>query len=158
MADIEPAPYGQPPTRNVRVSQNAIYALIAAGLMLYFGYPPSSWSVPPDSSAGYKLAAWTFVYTLVIGGVAMGLTGVLLFSGQPVALAVDAVVGGVIGLLLVCCGIVMGLGGDSSGFLYLIFGVMFGASARNAWADYQVLRRVAGGPHPVVRDDEEPTG
>ncbi len=142
MADIEPVPSGVPRTRAVSMSQNAIYAFIAAGLMLYFGYPPSSWSVPADSAASYQIAAWTFVYTLVIGGVAMVVTGLLLFTGQRIALAVDAVASGLIGLLLIGCGVVMGVNGDSWGFWYVIFGVMFGASARGAWADFQALRPV----------------
>jgi hypothetical protein len=124
-----------------RVRQNTLPAGISAALMLYFAFFSGGRYAHQDGRDAFALGANLFIYTIELGGIAMLAATLLSLTGKGVALAVDAAASVTIGVLL-CLAAVMMLAGGGSGFLYLIFGVMFIlAGIRNGkdWSTFSAL-------------------
>jgi len=133
-------------------------ALLGAGLMLFFGF---AYMNEPAGTDLFNRAAWVFFHTLRIGGVAMLLAACALMSGYTVALLLDAVVAGIIGLLLIGTGVAMAVdGGDLvQTAINLFCGYGFVTSARKNWSVYQQSAGATGSlpasaPPPLPRGDK----
>lgn len=85
-------------------------AAIGAGLLLYFGFAHLAEPVGNDL---FDWSAWVFLHTLRIGGVALALAAVWLWTGNVHGLVYDAVVALPIGALLILSGVGMLLGGGN---------------------------------------------
>ena len=116
------------------VRAQAFYAGIAAALMLYFSYSSAGWTGDPT------WATHTIDLALLWGGWALAGTTVLLLIGFVWALAIDAVVTGLAaaGFLAGGLGLTVAFGG-MTGFLYIIFGLMFASAARHGWQMFRYL-------------------
>jgi len=117
----------------------ALWAGIAAVMLLYFGYRTAFLSSTPAERIGASL----LTYTLKFGGWSMVLATAWLLTGMRAALLADAVACAGIGLGLLSGGLLY-LSPDLNlvGVLYPVVGVVFLGSARTGWREYQLL----GGP------------
>ncbi len=123
-----------------RVRQNVIGAGVAAGMMLYFGYRVVGIS---EGEGAFGLGSKLFVYTLRIGGLAMAAAALGSLAGITGALLLDGVCSVTIGVLFTLSAVLMLVGGGS-GFLYILFGVLFVvAGVRNA-REWTALARERG--------------
>ncbi len=118
-------------------------AAVGALLMIFFGFYHVA---EPTGSDLYSKAALVFYHTLRIGGVLMAATAVGLAIGHPVALAADAFVAGLAGLLLIGTGLVMLAdgGGGAQSLINFVCGAGFVSSAKHSWHVYRQLSP----PHP----------
>ncbi len=134
----------------LQVRRHVTPAAIGAVLLLYFGF---NHLAEPTGSDWFHRAAWVFFHTLRIGGVSMGVVVVGLAMGHPLALAFDALVAVVIGVLLVGTGVVMLLAGGEAAqsIINLVCGSGFVSSGVHSWREYAALRAVAS---PLVGDAE----
>jgi hypothetical protein len=142
-----------------QMRQTAINALIAAALMLFFGY--RSWSAglsaTSDAPPLYALSVTAFVWTLLAGGGAMLLSALLCFSGLGFALIADAVMTGVVGALFILIGgVQLAYEGTANltALLLVIFGVLFLRSAWMSWC----MHRNAQVPPTAPSVSREPEG
>ncbi len=125
-----------------QMRQTAVSALIAACLMLFFGF---GWNLTGISgNAAYDLSVAAFGWTLRIGGVAMLVSAALCGARLAWSLAADALFSALIGLLLVLTGLVWLAAGDWQGLLSGVFGVLFVNAARQSWAGHREV--LAGRP------------
>lgn len=129
-------------------------ALLGAGFMLFFGF---GYMGEPTGTDLFGRAAWVFFQTLRIGGVAMLLTAGALISGRVMALLVDAVVAGIIGLLFIATGAAMAVdGGDiAQTAINLICGYGFATSARRNWIVFQAKCATGSSLSVRTREAEE---
>ncbi len=121
---------------NPQAKDNAIWAGVAALLMLYFGWGSGLVGISDD--AFYNATVAVFVWMLRIGGICMlVVTGVCLL-GLRVGLLLDAGVSGLCGLVLVLCGGYWTLhdGFGLQDVLYIVFGFMFLGTARSHWVAF----------------------
>ncbi len=125
-----------------RVRSAAGSSLFGAAIMLYFTYGRGVW-IPSEGLA--RAAGLIFSSTLEFGGWALAITAVLLFTGKLPMLAVDAVVCGLIGILLALSGLLV-LGGGLQAMINIIFGVMFGSSGWRSWREFSSLRNAYRAP------------
>ncbi|MHC4675950.1 MAG: hypothetical protein ACYTBZ_25955 [Planctomycetota bacterium] len=114
-------------------------ALVAAGLMLFFGFYWCGGLSGISESGIYNLSVGLFVRTLQFGGLAMLLSAGLCWTGWRRALLIDAVFAAIIGLLMVAEGLVWMVHNDLQGILLLIFGVVFLHSAKCGRDTYQMF-------------------
>lgn len=135
-----------------RVRQNVIPAGIAALLMLYFSYSGGGF-VDPEGGDAFAIGGMIFICTLKYGGFAMLAAALWSLSGMRVALLFDAVCSVLIGLLLCTSGGLM-MAGGGSGFLYVVFGVLFlwgGVRNGRNWAEMASVRSV-GSDKPMSHE------
>jgi len=143
------------------VRRNVWPAAIAAVLMCYFGFQVL---LKPEGTDLFARSNWIFYHTLRIGWC---------WLGMGAALAVDAVVSILIGVLLILSGGGMLIDGGAgiNTILVIVFGMMFFSSGRYNWRTYRHLS--AGGrvvsevytetfqppaqaAPPVARESEKP--
>ena len=118
------------------VRSQAVWAAIAAGLMLFFSFG--------QEYEGLVLATQVFEYTLKVGGIAMAVSAVLLFVGRPFALLFDGLTSIAIGgfLALSCLLMFVEVRGVAfQGLLNLMFGYMFVGSGRQSLTLWKNLSR-----------------
>jgi len=145
------APSLPSPAVAAAVRSQAVWALIAAIMMLYFGFYQIS--VIHDS-----FSARLLVYTLRYGGIAMAVSAALLATGRPFALAVDGVFSLAIGAALALSGIlwiatVKTLSLDT--ILELVFGYLFFTAGLRSFREYRQLMRPTAPPadEPMATPD-----
>jgi hypothetical protein len=125
------------PALAANVRNQAVWAAIAAVMMLYFGFR----SVFIGESFAVKLLQ----YTLQIGGIGMAVSALLLFIGRPIALLVDGVMAMIIGIALCLVGILMLVVEkqvDVQTLLYVVFGYLFFTSGLRSFRDFCRLGEV----------------
>jgi hypothetical protein len=143
----------------VWVRQNAGSAGIAALLMLYFGF---SALAAPTGTGLFERSNWLLYNTVRIGGVAMAVIAAWSLLGNPLVLAVDAVVSTAVGLSLIVSGGGMLIGGGDAfqNAMLILFGMMFvGAGVRNGrlFAHLSAReRRASNADARLPVDDEAP--
>ena len=122
-----------------KVRRNAGTAAIAAVLMMYFGF---EYLQEPTGTDLFSWAAWIFFHTLRIGGITIAILAVWSWIGQPIVVAVDAVVSIIIGAIFMLTGLAMFMdgGGMFQPLLNVVFGWTFIAAARNNWSTYTYIR------------------
>ncbi len=111
------------------VRGEALWAGIAAGLLLYYGFG-SGWTTTSTGTVLVDIATRG-------GGVAMVLSALLLLTGWRGALLFDGIASMIIGAAL-CLSVPFGLT-----VLYLIFGILFLASGWRNVRTYRDLRRLS---------------
>jgi len=128
-----------PSRRDAAVSASirgqAVWALIAAITLLYFGYKGV---VLLEGSFANEL----LVYTLRIGGIAMVLSTVLLALGVPVALMVDGIFSMLIGAAMVIAGVLWAFENRTLSLdtiLELVFGYLFFTAGLRNFRDFARL-------------------
>ncbi len=124
-----------------RVRKAAPATLIGAVLMLYFGFVHLA---RPDGVDVFHRAALVLYYTLRIGGIALGVTTLLLYVGRPVALVIDAVLAIPAGAIIAICGLLMLLdNGEALNSVILIFcgGSFVSSGFHNAREYWRIGRR-----------------
>jgi hypothetical protein len=125
--------------------ETAVYAGIAAAMMLYFGF-----GRPFDIASGSQLyinSVFATNWLLRIGGIALAATALFCWIGLQWSLLADAIVSALIGVGLVVIGGIWISDSDMEGFLFLIFGAMFLNAARTSWNGSAATPRA---PFPVV--------
>ncbi len=141
-------------SRRAVLNQTAMYAAIAAALMLFFGFLR-----PYDVAQGTRLYVTSVFATnwlLRIGGLSLLGAAILCWSGLTVGLAVDALVSAIVGLALSGVGIIWISDGDYEGLLFLIFALLFLSAARHSWTQFVALSRTAAS-RTSVKVPEPPT-
>ncbi len=123
-----------------QMRQTALSALVAACLMLFFGFGWNLTGISGDRA--YDLSVAVFGWTLRIGGLAMLVSATLCGAGLRWSLAADAVFSGLIALLLGLTGLAWLAFGNWQGLLSVVFGVLFVNAARQSWAGH---REIAAG-------------
>ena len=132
----------------LQVRRQALWAGIAACVMLYFGL-----------SAGFSdnLSGEVLRYTLVYGGVCMAASALLLLSGQRVALFFDGMVAMAVGGALILSGLLW-FGYlrtiDLTGILGLVFGYLFFTSGLRNYKDYFQSRPLSTAASDVSSTEE----
>ncbi|UCD30391.1 MAG: hypothetical protein JSV03_07965 [Planctomycetota bacterium] len=125
-----------------QVRQAAFSPLIAAALMLFFGF---FWYRGLEGSLDswiYNLSVKLFVGTLQIGGILMLLSAAICWTGRPQALLIDTVLTAIIGGLILVEGLTWLVHGDGEGILLLIVGIFFAYSAKGTWTAYSGILAV----------------
>jgi hypothetical protein len=120
-----------------RVRSAALWAGIAAAIMLWYYYPRVSWTLPEDNPQ--RIGGQVLLFTLLYGGWAMVVSTVFLLTGAVQALLVDAVAAALSGGLLVVSGLLLFAGGGMQPLLYVIIGALFVHSGLNAWREFRTL-------------------
>lgn len=122
-----------------RVRRNAGSAAIAAALMLYFGFV---YLQEPTGTDLFNWAGWIFYHTLRIGGIIMAILAGWSLIGQPIVMAIDALVSVVIGAIFMLTGLAMFVddGGMFQPLLNVVFGWTFISAGRNNWSTYSCIR------------------
>ncbi len=115
-----------------RVRSTALWAGLAAVIMLFFGYR-GDWELPEANPM--RTGAMIFVYTLKIGGWVMAVEALWLLTGARAALFCDGAVTMLIGLLLVAGGLMMTPGNIGQAVLFILFGLLFIHSGLRSWRD-----------------------
>ncbi|MFQ5413861.1 MAG: hypothetical protein ACE5E6_05325 [Phycisphaerae bacterium] len=123
-----------------RVRQNAGSAAVAAALMVYFGFF-STLTVPTNPASLFDIGNVVFIYVLRIGGVGMAILAVASLVGAPIVLLVDALLSGVIGVLLIVSGVLMLADGGAviQTVINVGCGALFIGAARRNGRDYTAL-------------------
>lgn len=137
-----------------RVRQAAPGTLIGAVLLLFFGFVYLN---RPTGVDWFSRAALVLYYTLRIGGVLFLVSAFLLYTGWPVALALDAAIALPVGAILIGCGVVMILddGGVVNGLILIFCGSSFVSSGwRNGKAFAQIRSSASIRPLQVSGGDE----
>ncbi|MCZ6817790.1 MAG: hypothetical protein O7F76_13975 [Planctomycetota bacterium] len=124
---------------NQHAKQNAVWAGIAALLMLYYGWGTGGWLIPANSTAFFEATFNWFDWMLKIGGICMAVVAVLCFLGLRVALLIDVVVSGLCGSILILCPVywMFIVGPGLQNIVFVIFGGMFVNTARGCWTAYR---------------------
>ncbi len=131
---------------NQHARNNAVWAGIAAVLMLFFGWGRGLVGMTDDDF--YNTTVAVFEWMLKVGGFALLVVAGMCFAGLRAGLLVDVFVSGIVGLIMVLCSIywlghgVTGGGFDIQDIMFLVFGFMFLNAARGCWVSYQAT----GGP------------
>ncbi len=134
-----------------RVRQNVLSAGIAAAMMLWYGYSRLQIS---DGAGAWGLGDKISIYTLRFGGIAMVIAALWSAAGSRWALLFDGACSALIGVLFGLSGILLTTGGGS-GFLYVIFGMVFllgGVSNVREWLAFAPASE-AGAARPVKAPD-----
>lgn len=137
-------------TNHDRVRATASATLIGATLMLFFGF---LYLARPSGDSLFDRAALVLLHTLRLGGLVFLIIAGLLYTGFSTALVLDAVFAIPCGLILLGCGIVMGLnGGDIVNSIILVVSglTFFPTGWRNANL-YKALHRqsrISDNSHP----------
>ncbi len=133
----------------MRVRQNAGPAAVGAAFLLYFGFFHLA---EPTGTELFDRASWVFYHTLRIGGVAMAVVAVWSLLGQPITLAVDALITVAIGALLILTGIGMVVdgGGMIQTAINVVCGGMFISSGVRNWRDYRLLCATPASPASTI--------
>lgn len=123
---------------NRHARDNALWAGIAAALMLYYGWGTGGWAIPSDATAFYETTIRIFDWMLRIGGILLAVVAVLCFAGIRLALLMDAFVSGLCGLIMVACPAywILNDGLGIQYLMYVVFGVMFLNAARGCWTAF----------------------
>ena len=133
---------------NQHARDNAIWAGIAALLMLGYGWGMGGYSTASTYPPAYNFFIVLFNWTLKFGGVLLFVVAVVCVLGQRIGLLMDVFVSGMVGAIMVAsaaCWLgygITGVGFDMMDLLTLIFGFMFLSAARGCWVSYQAT----GGP------------
>src|SRR5215468_3059072 len=90
--------------RQAAARANAPGAAIGAALMLFYGFYVSP--IGLGDSQLYNASVDVFRWTLRIGGLALATIAAACFAGFVTALAIDAVVSGLIGIIFLCCALI----------------------------------------------------
>lgn len=141
-----------------RVRSTALWAGLAAVIMLFFGYR-GDWELPESNPM--RAGAMIFVYTLKIGGWVMLVEALWLLTGARAALFCDGAVTMLIGLLLVAGGLLMTPGNIWQAILFILFGLLFIHSGLRSWRDAVACSPPSPGtpptdpPTPPVADAPE---
>ncbi len=133
----------------MRVRQNIAPAAIGAAFLLYFGFFQLT---EPTGTDLFGRANWVFYYTLRLGGLAMAAIAAWSLRGQPITLAVDAVVTVAIGVLLILSGLGMAVDGGAmvQTIINVVCGGMFISSGVRNWRDYRLLATMSASiPTPI---------
>lgn len=109
----------------------------AAVLMLFFGF--YRWgSYGTSESALYNFSVPLLTWTLLVGGALLGAASLLSMRGMHGALALDAAVSALCGVIFLFVGLLWtwhdGLGFNS---LLILFGVMYLRAARETWSFFR---------------------
>ncbi len=129
------APTGDAATTRAIVRRNWIWAAGAAGVMLYFGIPATGLDAFAPQRHGWML----FVYTLQFGGGAMALSAVLSLTGVPLALLYDAIVSVFIGVALAVSGVLIYAGKPHQAVFNVLFGLVFVHSGYRNFREFGVV-------------------
>ncbi|HUU86082.1 MAG TPA: hypothetical protein VM243_21500 [Phycisphaerae bacterium] len=129
-------PYIDPAECKRRVRSTALWAGLAAVIMLFFGYR-GGWELPEANPM--RAGSMLFVYTLKIGGWVMLVEALLLWTGIRAALVCDGVVTTLIGMLLVLGGLLMTPGSLWQALLFIVFGLLFISSGLRSWREGRAL-------------------
>ena len=124
-------PGNEPTGITAQVRSQAVWAAIAAAMMLYFGFR--------SVFVGDTLPIDLLRYTLRYGGIAMAVSAVMLFSGWPTALMLDGVFAMIIGAALAAVGVlivVMEQTIDLQTIMFIAFGYLFFTSGLRNFRDY----------------------
>ena len=134
------------PNVAARVRQNIAPAAIGAVFLLYFGFGRLA---KPTGAELFDRASWVFYHTLRMGGPAMAAVAFWSLLGQPVTLAVDAVVTLLIGALLILTGLAMAIGGGDTvqTMINVICGGMFITSGQRNGKAYRLLTTATASHH-----------
>jgi hypothetical protein len=119
------------------VRSQALWAAIAAAMMLYIGF---TYSLAVDA-----FPAQLLFMTLRYGGIAMAVSAVLLLTGWPAALMIDGVFAMIIGAALALAGalwIIEIRTVDLQTILQLVFGYLFFTSGLRGFRDYCKLGEI----------------
>ena len=119
------------------VRSQALWAAIAAAMMLYIGF---TYSLAVDA-----FPAQLLFMTLRYGGIAMAVSAVLLLTGWPAALMIDGVFAMIIGAALALAGalwIIEIRTVDLQPILHLVFGYLFFTSGLRGFRDYCKLGEI----------------
>lgn len=143
MPEIDPAESRR------RVRSTALWAALAAAIMLFFGYR-TEWPLPENSVP--RAGTYLFVYTLKIGGWVMLAEALWLWTGRRAALVCDGVVTVLIGILLVLGGLLM-TPGNWKAILFIVFGLLFIHSGLRSWRDARELSAASVGDAPAPLAD-----
>jgi hypothetical protein len=129
---------------NQQAKDNAVWAGIAALLMLVYGWRYGTVGI--SDSGFYNTTVAVFNWMLRIGGIGMAGVAIICFAGLRVGLLIDVLVSGICGLIMVACAGYWLLSGGFgfNDLLFLAFGGMFLNAARGCWSAY-----AASGPAAV---------
>jgi hypothetical protein len=129
---------------NRDAKDNAVWAGVAAVLMLGYGWGMAGWIIPSDAGETYRLLVHVFDWMLKIGGIAMAVVTVVCALGWRVGLLLDVLVSGICGLIMAGCPLywLLTRGLALTYLVYILFGVLFLGAARGCWQAY----RLAGCP------------
>ena len=137
----------------MRVRQNVAPAAIGAAFLLYFGFFQLA---EPTGTELFDRASWVFYHTLRVGGFAMAAVAAWSMFGQPITLAVDAVVTVAIGILLILTGLGMSVDGGAmvQTIINVVCGAMFSSSGVRNWRDFRVISstKKLNDPPTLTRD------
>ncbi len=129
---------------NQQAKDNAVWAGIAALLMLLYGWMYGTVGI--SDSDFYNTTVAIFNWMLRIGGIGMAGVAIICLVGLRIGLLIDVFVSGICGLIMVACAGYWLLSGGFglNDLLYLAFGGMFLNAARGCWSAY-----TASGPAAV---------
>jgi len=132
-----------------RVRQNVAPAAVGAAFLLFFGFYRLA---EPTGAELFDRASWVFYHTLRVGGLAMGAVAAWSMLGQPITLAVDAVVTVAIGALLILTGLGMAVDGGPmvQTIINVVCGGMFTSSGVRNWRDYRFFSATKTSNHPAI--------
>ena len=130
---------------NQHAKNNAMWVGIAALLMLYFGW--FAGTVGVSDNEFYNTTVDVFNWMLRIGGICLLIVAILCFARARIGLLFDAVISGIVGLIMTLCAAYwLACGGVVLQYLvYLFFGGLFLNAARGSWIAY-----AASGPESTV--------
>ncbi|MGB0717520.1 MAG: hypothetical protein ACPGXK_16705, partial [Phycisphaerae bacterium] len=137
------------------VQANTMPAAFSAGFMILCGYF-LGYVVPQQPSDVVDFMQGWFVYALRIGGLGMVVTAVICAIGHHSGLVLDAVIGFLVGVILILTGLAVmvtrGIGIDA---LWLMIGLMLVTNAFNRARDYTALIPTFSRPGPEFDDDAD---
>lgn len=137
-----------------RMREIAFSAAIGAGFLLFFAFYLGSLR-GVSASGAYNFSVGVFLWTLRLGGAALGLVAVALWLGLRPALLVDAIATALIGLALIGIGVVWLVNRYWGGVLQLLFGMLFLRAARGSWGAYCGLAVMPGAQKGIEPDEDD---
>jgi len=146
---MEQADYRRRVELAMRVRQNVAPAAVGATFLLYFGFFHLA---EPTGTGLFDRASWVFYHTLRVGGAALAAIAAWSLLGQPITLAIDAVVTVAIGALLILTGLGMAIDGGEilQTIINVVCGGMFTSSGIRNWRDYRLFRATKASVDPVI--------
>jgi len=99
-------------TLSAHARQAGTAAAIGAALLLYFGFVQLA---APTGNDLFSQSWWLLYHTLRVGGIALGIVTLWLWTGHAPALLVDGIVTGAIGAILILTGVGMLVDGGGMG-------------------------------------------
>jgi len=147
---MEQADYRRRVELAMRVRQNVAPAAVGATFLLYFGFFHLA---EPTGTGLFDRASWVFYHTLRVGGAALAAIAAWSLLGQPITLAIDAVVTVAIGALLILTGLGMAIDGGEilQTIINVVCGGMFTSSGIRNWRDYRLFRATKASVDPVIQ-------